>query len=146
MAQRTADVSWYVLDTSALLAYIEDEEGAEKVESLLAQAEEERAILLVSFITYTEIFYITLRERGEETAAEHIDLLDQLPLIRLESDPPTSIIAGRFKAQYSISLGDCWIAALAEMYEAQLIHKDPEFEAVSDQIELIPLPYKQSGA
>ena len=85
MAQRTADVSWYVLDTSALLAYIEDEEGAEKVESLLAQAEEERAILLVSFITYTEIFYITLRERGEETAAERIRLTRPTA-----SDPPRS--------------------------------------------------------
>ena len=67
MASETAELPRYVLDTSALLAYIEDEDGSEQVELLLEQAETEQILLLVSFITITEIFYITLPYKPTET-------------------------------------------------------------------------------
>jgi predicted nucleic acid-binding protein len=133
----------YVLDTSALLAYIEDEEGSDVLESLLEQAERQEAILLSSFITFTEVFYITLREQGEEVARERLELLNQLPLIRIESSPAIGLAAGSLKAIYQVSLADCWVAALAELYEAKLVHKDPEFEVLAERIELLPLPYKE---
>lgn len=145
MAEEAEALPRYVLDTSALLAYIEDEDGSELIESLLERAERREAILLVSFITFTEILYITLREQGEETARDRLELLNQLPLIRVESDPAIGLAAGQLKATYPISLADCWVAALAELYEAKLVHKDPEFEVLAERIELMPLPYKRGG-
>ena len=132
----------YVLDTSALLAYIEDEEGADTVEELFERAERNQAILFVSFVTFTELFYITLREQGDEVACQRMALLERLPLVRVESDPPTGLTAGRLKASYSLSLADSWIAALAELYAAVLVHKDPEFAALASRVEQISLPYK----
>ena len=132
----------YVLDTSAILAYIEDEEGADAVEELFERAERNQAILFVSFITFTELFYITMREQGDEIARQRLDLLAQLPLVRIESDPPTGLAAGGLKAAYPLSLADSWIAALAELYAAILVHKDPEFEVLSSRIEQVSLPYK----
>ena len=143
MAEEADALPRYVLDTSALLAYIEDEDGSELVESLLERAERREAILLVSFITYAEILYITLREQGEETAHDRLELLSQLPLIRVESDTAIGLAAGQLKATYPISLADCWVAALGELYEAKLVHKDPEFEVLAERIELMPLPYKR---
>src|SRR3989338_1090572 len=55
----------YVLDTSAILTYIENEEGAEYVENLLIKAEKEDVIIYVAFISLTEVYYITMRERDE---------------------------------------------------------------------------------
>ena len=50
-------------------------------------------------------------------------------------------LAARMKASFPLSLGDAWIAAMALQCDAVLIHKDPEFESVSElQKEL--LPYK----
>ena len=149
MTETPDEISRYVLDTSALLAYIEDEEGADLVESLLERAEQDQIILLVSFITTTEIFYLSLREQGESVARERLDLLDQLPLVRVESSPSACLVAGRLKAKHSISLADSWIAALSRLYDARLVHKDPEFEALRGEVDLLPLPYKptqsQSG-
>jgi len=142
MADPADELPQYVLDTSALLAYIEDEEGADLIEDLLEQAEQDQLLLLVSFITFTEIFYLSLREQGEMVARERLELLDQLPLIRIESSPSVGLAAGRLKAKFSISLADSWIAALAKSSEARLVHKDPEFEALRDEVELFPLPYK----
>jgi PIN domain nuclease of toxin-antitoxin system len=34
------------------------------------------------------------------------------------------------------------IAAVARLHEAVLLHKDPEFETLADEISLLSLPYK----
>lgn len=47
----------YVLDTSALLTLIEDEAGADHVQALLEQAKRGEVDLLVSFISFMEVYY-----------------------------------------------------------------------------------------
>jgi len=46
------------------------------------------------------------------------------------------------KAKHRISVADAWIAALAQESSATLVHKDPEFEVMGDQIQVLKLPYK----
>jgi predicted nucleic acid-binding protein len=101
---------------------------------------------LVSFVSYTEILYTTLREQGEAVAQEHLSLLRELPLTRVESDPALALATGRLKATYPLSLADCWVAALAECFETVLVHKDPEFPVLGHRIESVVLPYKPAGA
>ena len=57
------DKEVYVFDTSALLTYIEDEEGSEYVESLLIRAEKGEVIIYVAFVSLMEVFYITQRRK-----------------------------------------------------------------------------------
>lgn len=40
--------------------------------------------------------------------------------------------AARIKAEYPISLADAWIAALAILRFARLVHRDPEYDAIPD--------------
>ena len=49
----------YVLDTSALLAYIENEDGTTAVEALLQEAIDDEAELYVSVVSCIEVFYIS---------------------------------------------------------------------------------------
>jgi len=53
----------YVFDTSAWLALIEDEPGAEIVQNLLERTVSDHVKILVSFMSFMEVFYITLQER-----------------------------------------------------------------------------------
>ena len=69
---------FYILDTSAILTYIEDEDGSDYVENLLIDAEKEIIDIYVSFISLTEVFYITLREKDEPLAVERIKLMQSL--------------------------------------------------------------------
>ena len=52
--------------------------------------------------------------------------------------------AAEVKALHRLSLADAWIAACALLHDAELVHKDPEFDAVAAQQLL--LPYKPKGA
>jgi len=45
------------------------------------------------------------------------------------------------KAKTSLSVADAWIASLALLHQAELVHKDPEFESVPD-LPMTKLPYK----
>jgi len=58
-----------VLDTSACFAFLEDEAGADVVESYLIEAREGRKVIQLSFATLTEVEYITTQERSAADAA-----------------------------------------------------------------------------
>ena len=121
----------------------EDEAGADTVQDLLDRANKSEILVFVSFVTFTEIFYITLREKGEEEAQKRIKLMDALATTRIESSKELSLIAGRLKAAYRLSFADAWIAATAMFYDAILVHKDPDFEQLEDKLKALKLPYKE---
>lgn len=134
----SAERKSYVLDTSALLALIENEEGAGRVESILR---EEKVVL--PCLVLLEVHYITRQERGQGEADRRYALLKQLSCeILWQLDEPTLLTASRFKAGHRLSLADAMIAAVAQRQQAALVHKDPEYEALSDEVELEALPYK----
>jgi len=133
-----------ILDTSAILTYIEDEDGSDYVENLLIEAEKGIVDIYVSFISLTEVFYITLREKDEPLALERIKLMQSLAVKIQESDEMVNIKAGKLKARNSISLADAYIAALCQIHNGILVHKDPEYEKLASEINEYRLPYKLS--
>jgi predicted nucleic acid-binding protein len=54
------------------------------------------------------------------------------------------MIASELKAQHKISVADSWIIATAIARKATLVHKDPEFDALSDRVAMKILPYKKT--
>jgi len=132
----------YVLDTSAWLTFIEDEEGADEVELLLEKARAGECIIFTSFMSFMEVYYITCQERDVDEAHMRLDLISALPVIRAESTASLGVLAAEIKARYRLSVADAWIAALAKEQGAYLVHKDPEFEPLAACIQLHPLPYK----
>ncbi len=42
-----------------------------------------------------------------------------------------------------LSFADSCIAGLAKFKQAKLVHKDPEYEQIQNDIEQLKLPYKQ---
>ena len=128
----------YVLDTSALLALIEDEAGADRVETLLREGR-----VILPFVVLLEVYYLSLRERGEEEADRRYAMLKRLRAEALwQVDEPTLLSAGRLKATGSVSFADALIAAFAQRHDAVLVHKDPEYESLAREVKLEALPYK----
>lgn len=129
-----------MLDTSALLAWIEGEEGAERVRAVLEGDGE----ILIPWPVLMETFYITAREGSDEKALHRYATIKQLPVTFLEQmDEPTLLAAARLKANHAISLADALIAAYAAQLDAVLLHKDPEYTALAGKVRLESLPYKQ---
>jgi len=134
-----------VLDSTAFLTMFEDEEGADTVQDLLERANRGEIFVFVSFVTFTEVFYISIRRKGEEEGFRRMGLMNALPVTRIESSKELSLTAGRLKASYKISFADAWVAATAIFYDAILVHKDPEFEQLEEKVKVLNLPYKPKG-
>ncbi|MBA3947695.1 MAG: PIN domain-containing protein [Herpetosiphonaceae bacterium] len=135
-------VDIYLFDTSAWLTLIEDEQGADTVQNLLVQAGQGTVLVLTSFKSFMEVYYISLQEGGEAVAQERLRLMSILPVTRVESNDQSGLLAAEFKAQHRLSVADAWIAGLAQERGAILVHKDPEFEQVESGVKVLKLPYK----
>jgi predicted nucleic acid-binding protein len=138
MAKPTTSRGPYLLDTSALLTLIEDEAGSDRVEEVLKSA-----AILLPWPVLMETYYITLQEKGRAEADRRYALLRQLRAEILWSmDEPILLTAARLKAEHHVSLADAVVAAFAIRNKAVLIHKDPEFEALTGLLPMEALPYK----
>lgn len=58
----------YVLDSYALIAYFNGELGAEKVSEIFEMALDGQATIWLSVINWGEVYYIILREGGDDRA------------------------------------------------------------------------------
>jgi predicted nucleic acid-binding protein len=138
MAKPTTAGALYLLDTSALLTFIEDEPGSDRVEEVLKDA-----AILLPWPVLMETYYITLQEKGRAEADRRYALLRQLRAeILWTMDEPILLTAARLKAEHHVSLADAVVAAFAIRNNAVLIHKDPEFDALAGLLPMEALPYK----
>ena len=132
----------FVLDSSAIIALLEGEAGADRVEEVLRN---ESTIL--PWVVLMEIHYVTLRESGKSEADRRHALLKALPSEkRWETNEATVLAAAALKAKFRLSFADALIAAIAGECGATLLHKDPEMEALAGIVDVESLPYKPTAA
>mgnify|MGYP001612407712 CR=1 FL=1 len=132
----------HLLDTSAIFALTDNEDGADVVEEFLDRAKKGQASLHISAMTAMEIYYVSLQEGDEREARDRLLLVRALPVTELPLEDALVLPAARFKARYKISVADAWIAATAAVHNLTLIHKDPEFDRLKEGVSLLALPYR----
>lgn len=127
----------YVLDSYALLAYLEGEPSGKQVTSLFEDAIDNKIGLLMSVINWGEIYYITLREGGNERAELYLETVKDLPLEVIEADRDITLEAAKFKANNKMSYADAFAAALAIQNNATLVTGDNEFKPLEKKIRIL---------
>lgn len=123
-------MSIWLLDTSALLTLRDDEPGADTVAGLLQSAQSGDKVL-GCFISLMEVFYRVWKDEGEHEGRLAYAQCQSLPIDWVHESPASLERAAAIKACYPMSLADAWIAAAAELSDAVVVHKDPEFDALS---------------
>ncbi len=123
-----------VLDSYALIAYFENEKGADRVERFLHQAESSRTPLLLSIVNWGEVYYALYRSKGEKEAERGILIIDQLPITVVDVNRTITYQAARLKAKYAVAFGDCFAGALAMINQALVLTGDPEFKKLEEEV------------
>lgn len=129
----------YLIDTSALLTLRDDEPGADRVAEIFSQSAHGEIRCLGCFMSRMELFYRVWKDEGETEARLAYEQCLSLPIEWLEQNEEMLQRAAAIKAKNTLSLADAWIAACAEMHDAVLVHKDPEFKMLQIKQELLPL-------
>ena len=118
----------FCLDTSAILTLRDDEPGAERVATLLDGPDR----CFACFITRMEVLYRVWKDEGEGSGHLAYEQLQSLPIEWVDQTEPLLLEASRIKALHRLSVADAWIAAAALLSRATLLHKDPEFKAITE--------------
>ena len=121
----------WLLDTSALLALRDNEAGAERVAALLRRAISGQGQVLACFMSRMEVLYRVWKDEDERSARLADAQLQSLPILWVGASDSLLEQAAALKACHALSVADAWIAAAARQEGAVLLHKDPEFQAIS---------------
>jgi predicted nucleic acid-binding protein len=118
----------YVLDSWAVIAYLEDETAGQQIADLIAGAHEDGIPVYMSVVNAGEVWYIIAREISEEEANNSIKELRDLRIQFEDVGWELTLEAARFKSQHKMSYADCYAAALTKGRKAELVTGDVEFK------------------
>ena len=131
-----ASKSIYLLDSFALLAYLNDEPGRARVQEILALGKNHKCRLVISLINLGEVLYITERTRGLPAAQTVQALVESLPLELLEASRDLILDAAHIKAHHAVSYADAMAVASAIRENAIILTGDPEYKTVEELIQI----------
>ena len=126
-----------ILDASALMVYLEKEEGHTIVQELLVKASETDASLLMTTVNFGEVYYAVAREHGLEEAAKIFQLVQTFPIDFINVDLALASQAAVLKATFKLPFADCFAAGLAKLRKGELVTADKEFRLVEGDIKVL---------
>jgi predicted nucleic acid-binding protein len=124
-----AGLNSFVLDSFALIGFLENETFAFRIEMLLKKARQGKNLVYLHAIHLGEVYYITLREQGQNIADLAFARIKSFPVRYIDIiDDELLRKTAWIKANYPISYADAFAAALAIIHKSSLLTGDPEFK------------------
>ncbi|OGP91232.1 MAG: hypothetical protein A2156_10560, partial [Deltaproteobacteria bacterium RBG_16_48_10] len=119
-----------------MIAYFEDEPGADRVAQILRQLIQGKAKGYMSVVNWGEVYYNTMREEGVAEAEKVILQLDKFPIQVVEANRDFAYEAAKLKGKYRIAYADCFAVALSVKLNASLVTGDSEFKKLKERISI----------
>src|SRR4030067_3097269 len=126
----------YVLDSYAMIAYFEDEPGADRVAKVLRQLVQGRAKGFMSVVNWGEVYYNTMREQGISEAEKVILQLDKFPIQIVDVNKELAYEAAKLKGEFRIAYADCFAAVLSVRLGAVIVTGGPDFKKLQERISI----------
>jgi predicted nucleic acid-binding protein len=133
----SVDPSRFVLDSFALLAFLEGEPGMARVKAVLKDAEKGDCQAFLSWINLGEVLNIIEREQGLRQAREALAYIQSLPIQILEVTPQDILEAAHIKAAHRLSYADAFAVTAALAQGATILTGDPEFKSVEALVSIV---------
>ena len=126
----------YVLDSYAMIAYFEDEPGADGVALVLKQLINGKAKGYMSVVNWGEVYYNTMREQGISEAEKVILQLDKFPIHIVDVNRELTYEAAKLKGEFRIAYTDCFAVALSVKLGATIVTGDPDFKKLQRRVSI----------
>ena len=112
------------------MAVLNNEAEGPAVIELIEEAVAAGDGVLLPFLVVMEVEYLLMRRHRPADAERSLNLVLGWPAEVVESFEEWRREAARVKAAGDISVVDAWVAALGLLTGGEVLHKDPQFEAV----------------
>lgn len=125
-----------VLDSYALIAYLNKEEGYSVISELFEKCVEADEYAYMCVVNLGEVYYHALRVGGNQKANLFMEIVKALPIEIVDANTSLTIQAAEYKAYNKMSYADAYAAALTKTKKAVLYTGDKEFKALVDEIKI----------
>jgi ribonuclease VapC len=119
-----------------MIAYFEDEPGADRVALVLKQLIKGKAKGFMSVVNWGEVYYNTMREQGISEAEKVILQLDKFPIQIVDVNKELVYEAAKLKGEFRIAYADCFAVALSVKLGAAIVTGDPDFKKLQERISI----------
>jgi ribonuclease VapC len=130
-------VNDYLLDSYALLRFIQKEAGDQQVKVILEEVQSGKARAMLNVSNLGEIIYTVQRRFGQQ---KKLDVVMNIGRLGIEILPATNDLvfrAAELKARFSMSYADTFAVASAIEHGATIVTGDPEFRQVEHLVKII---------
>jgi predicted nucleic acid-binding protein len=126
----------FLFDSHALLAFFQNERGAETVPEFLKKTKKSKIEPLICVINLGEILYMTKRRLGNSKKIEILGRIHQLSFKIIQAADDLVFQAAEIKADYPISYADSFAVACAVGQSAEIVTGDPDFKKVEHLVKI----------
>ena len=127
----------YVLDTSAMITFLEDRAGAAVIEDLLTKAAANQQSLLMSVVSWGELYTTLSRSNGHDVANRKTEELEQLPIELTDVDGALTRSAAEMSAQHKLPYLGCIGAATAQARKATFVTAEKSFGSLGEDLKIL---------
>lgn len=133
----------YVLDSSAILRYLDDEPGAARVAEILKWHLAGKCEAMISAVHWGEVAGITCKVHGEATMELVLSRLEALGVQVVAADSERAVTSALMKLKKNIPYVDAFgIELTASLADGVFITADFDFKAVGRDVKMEFLPTK----
>ena len=115
-----------VVDSSAWLAYLADEPGADRFSAVIEETDQ----LVVPVVCIFEVFKVVARQRGIDDALQAAALMQQARVIDLDAN--LALVAAKAALDHNLPLADSTVYATAMTVDGIVWTQDDDFEDLPD--------------
>ncbi len=128
----------YVLDASAVIRYLSNGIGAEKVDALIQRAVKDEVRLLISVVNWGEALYSLALKAGLDSAKADLKTISAF-VTPVDVYEAQAELAATVRLHYKLGYADCFAADLAIRMNATLVTSDPDFAKLGKRLKIMAL-------
>lgn len=126
-----------VLDSWAIMAFLDDQPAAERIADMIADAQEQGLPLSMCVVNAGEVWYTVARRLSARDADQALRWVREIGIAIVDADVQLTRTAAEFKARGGVSYADCFAAALAKQNGATLATGEPEFRRLENDLTIL---------
>jgi PIN domain nuclease of toxin-antitoxin system len=142
MADSKPSMVSYVLDSSAILRYVDDEAGAARVAEIIKSHLAGRCVAIVSALHWGEVAGITCKAHGKPAMDLLLSRLSAFGLQVAAADADRAVRAALIKLKRDLPYVDAFGVELADSEEHVFVTADFDFKAAGRDVAIEFLPVK----
>ena len=126
-----------VLDSSALIAYLEADKGCDRITQIFQKAAENNLNIFMSVIHWGEVLSVIERRYNLKKKDEVEELMERMTMEIVPVDKEQARTASHIRTKYKLHYIDAFAASLAVAKKAEVWTMDKDFEAVKHLIPIV---------